>query len=397
MMKAFSVFTGMAVVTASPVGTHAPVTASPVGTHGRLQVSGNSIIGESGEPAQLRGMSMFWSQWKPQYWDADVVNWLHNDWDASVIRAAMGVDESGGYIHPDNTSFNKGLVTSVVDASLDAGVYVIIDWHSYNAEKYLEDSKAFFSEMAQKYGDYPNVIFELFNEPTVQDWSTVVKPYHEEVLAEIRKHSDNLVILGSPTWSQDVDIACADKVHDVNVAYTLHFYAGSHRQALRDKATAAMSSGCALFVTEWGTCASNGNGTLDFDEAKRWTDFMDEHHISSANWAVGDKHESCCALQPGAAASGGWTPSLDNLTWSGLYVRNYISGRSQITCDGEGWPCEAPDCSYPNDECLAQRCCGDEGYLCFAKDDTYAQCMTECGGAGQEDWSCEILTPEVVA
>merc|ERR1712224_633473 len=112
---------------------------------------------------------------------------------------------------------------------------------------YTEEAMEFFSEMAQRYGHHPNVIFELFNEPTNLDWSSDVKPYHEAVLGSIRKHSDNLVILGSPTWSQDVDVACADRVYDVNAAYTLHFYAGSHGQALRDKATAAMSDGCALF------------------------------------------------------------------------------------------------------------------------------------------------------
>lgn len=384
-MKVLSAFAGLAVVSASPVSTH-----------GRLQVSGNSIVDESGQPAQLRGMSMFWSQWMSKYWDADAVHWMQNDWGASVVRAAMGVDESEGYIHADNRTFNKDLMTTVVDASIDAGIYVIIDWHSHNAEQYPEESKAFFSEMAQKYGNYPNVMFELFNEPTTQEWSAVIKPYHEEVIAEIRKHSNNLIILGSSTWSQDVDIACADPVQDDNVAYTLHFYAGTHRQALRDKATTALSDGCALFVTEWGTCGASGNGTLDFDETKLWTDFMDEHHISSANWAVSDKHESCSALQADASVTGGWNPSIDTLTWSGLYVRNYVLGSSdQITCDGEGWPCVAPACPDPNDECLEKKCCGADGYFCFAKDDYWAQCMTECGGEGQEDWSCKILTPEV--
>jgi len=379
------------------VGLAGVFARSPVHKHGFLKVSGNTIVGESGQPAQLRGMSLFWSQWMSKYWDANAVHWMERDWGASVVRAAMGVDESEGYIYPDNTTFNKNLVTTVVDASINAGIYVIIDWHSHNAEQYGEESAAFFGEMAHKYGHYPNVIFELFNEPTTQDWSTVIKPYHEEVIAEIRKHSTNLIILGSSTWSQDVDIACADRVEDDNVAYTLHFYAGSHRQALREKAMTALSDGCALFVTEWGTCGASGNGTLDFEETKLWTDFMDEHYISSANWAVSDKHESCSALKSGAAAFGEWTPSTDaDLTWSGLYVRNYIKGSPEvITCDGEGWPCVAPACPDPNDECLAKKCCGAEGYTCYAKDDWWAQCMTACGGPGQEDWSCEVLTPVI--
>jgi endoglucanase len=341
-------------------------------------------------------MSYFWSQWMSKYWTSESVQWLEKDWGATVVRAAMGADESDGYIQ--NPELNRRLLTTVVDAAIDSGIYVIIDWHSHHAEQFTNESVAFFGEMAQTYGAKPNVIFELFNEPTTQDWSTVVKPYHEAVLQEIRKHSDNLVILGTPTWSQDVDIACSDSVDDDNVAYTLHFYAGTHRQSLRDKATAALDNGCALFVTEWGTCGATGNGTLDFDETKLWTDFMDANHLSSANWAVSDKHESCSALQADASTTGGWVPAVDSdLTYSGLYVRDYVSGRSEnIQCDGEGWPCVAPLCSDPEGECLATKCCGAEGYTCFAKDNWWAQCMRSCGGPGQEDWSCDVLAPEAL-
>lgn len=366
--------------------------------HGVLSVEGNRVVNERGEFAQLRGMSFFWSMWMDKYWNKDAVQWLADDWKVGIVRAAMGVDESGGYLNPadwlpDSKQFNKNLVETVVNASLDAGIYVIIDWHSHHAEEYLNESVAFFGEMAQRYGHHPNVLFELFNEPTTQDWTTVVKPYHEAVVSEIRKYSSNIVILGSPTWSQDVDVACADPVVGENIAYTLHFYATTHKQFLRDKAQSALNSNCALVVTEWGTCKATGNGTLDFDETQLWMDFMDANGISSTNWAVSDKYESCSALQPGASPSGGWINGLDNdLTWSGLRVRNYLNYGGPITCDGEGFPCVPPLCSDPNDECLSSRCCGDAAYACYQKDEGWAQCMQSCGGPGQEDWSCNVLT-----
>jgi len=138
----------------------------------------------------------------------------------------------------------------------------------------------------------------------------------------------------------------------------------------------------------------DGSGTLDFDETQKWLDWMDERSISSANWALSDKMESCSAFQPGAAANGKWSPSISgDLTWSGLRVRNYLSHGDAISCDGEGWPCVAPPCSDPNDECSDTRCCSDAGYTCYAKDHWWAQCMTSCGGDGQEDWSCDVLVP----
>src|SRR4051812_38066252 len=39
----------------------------PVGRHGALRVAGNRIVDASGEPLQLRGMSLFWSQWSQYY------------------------------------------------------------------------------------------------------------------------------------------------------------------------------------------------------------------------------------------------------------------------------------------------------------------------------------------
>jgi endoglucanase len=165
------------------------------------------------------------------------------------------------------------------------------------------------------------VIYETWNEPLpAHDWAAVIKPYHQAVIPHIRAHDpDNLIIAGTSSWSQDVDEAAADPLAFSNVAYTLHFYAGTHRQALRDKAQRALDLGAALMVTEWGTAESNGDGPLDQAEIQRWWDFMEANHISYANWSIADKNESTAALRPGAAANGGW--SDDMVSPSGLLVR----------------------------------------------------------------------------
>jgi len=173
-----------------------------------------------------------------------------------------------------------------------------------------------------RYGQNPNVMFETFNEPKDQDWGSVIKPYHEQLVPVIRQHSSNLIVLGTKTWSQRVDEASWNKVSGSNLAYTLHFYANTHRGDLRQKATTALNNGIALFVTEWGTCSADGNGQLDLGETQTWLNFLKQNSISDANWAIGDKSEACAALKPGASASGGW-PSA-SLTTSGNWMRNSI-------------------------------------------------------------------------
>jgi endoglucanase len=302
-----------------------PAGPTPVELHGALKVMGNRIVDKNGAPTQLRGMSFFWSQWSGSFYNASVVKTLARDWHASLVRIAMGVEKEGYLEHPAD---EKARVKTIVDAATAEGIYVIIDWHDHNANSHTQQSKAFFTEMAQTYGKQPNVIFEVFNEPdnlpAPGDTWPQVKAYAEEVIGAIRgAGSDNLVIVGTPTWSQDVDIAANDRINKFqNIAYTLHFYAASHKQSLRDKAKVALDKGLALFTTEWGTCPASGDGALDLGESQTWINFLTDNGISFANWSLFDKPEAASALVPGASPEGGWADS--ELTESGKFVKAKI-------------------------------------------------------------------------
>ncbi|RYZ90274.1 MAG: glycoside hydrolase family 5 protein, partial [Moraxellaceae bacterium] len=186
-----------------------------------ITTSGNKVL-IGGQQGSISGNSFFWSNtgWGGEkFYNAQTVAWLKNDWKSMVVRAAMGVDESGGYL---TDAYNKTRVTTVVDAAIANNMYVIIDWHSHHAEQYQAQSIAFFKEMATKYGNTNNVIYEIYNEPLQISWSGVIKPYATAVIAEIRKiDPDNLIVVGTPSWSQDVDVAANDPITGyANIAYT---------------------------------------------------------------------------------------------------------------------------------------------------------------------------------
>lgn len=307
-----------------------------VATHGALSVKGNQIVNASGKPAAFAGPSLFWSNtgWgADRYYNADVVAYVQKDWNATIIRAAIGADKNGGYAADPEGNFAKA--ERVIDAAIAQGMYVIVDWHSHNAEKDPALAVSFFEKIANKYGKTPNVIYEIYNEPLQNvDWSKQIKPYAEQVIKKIRAiDPDNLIIVGTQTWSQDVDKAAADPIKGFsNIAYTLHFYAGSHKQELRDKAQKALDSGIALMITEWGTVNANGDGGVDKKESDLWIAFAKKNNLSMCNWALNDKNEGASQLKNGTAPDGKWLDSV--LTQNGLYVKDMVRNWDTVKYTG---------------------------------------------------------------
>lgn len=300
------------------------VIAQPVKKHGQLKVIGTQLLAESGTPVALHGMSYGWHNWWPRFYNAGSVNWLYNDWNCSVVRAAMGVEPDKGYIQDPFSSTQK--VKTVVDAAIKQGIYVIIDWHSHNIQ--LKEAKIFFTQMATAYGKYPNVIYEIFNEPDKESWKEV-KEYSLELIAAIRAiDPDNIILVGSPHWDQDIHLPADDPIKGYdNLMYTMHFYAGTHKQWLRDRTDAAINKGLPVFISESAGMEASGDGPLDHIEWKKWIDWMDAKGLSWLSWSVADKNETCCVLQANAASEGKW--EMKDLKESGVltraYLRNYPS------------------------------------------------------------------------
>jgi endoglucanase len=279
------------------------INAQPVKSHGKLKVDGVRLVDEHNKPVVLRGVSFGWHTFQPRFYTAGSVKWLAEDWGATVIRAAMGVEPRNGYIENAQGSTEK--VKAVVDAAIKQGVYVIIDWHSHNIK--LKEAKEFFAEMAKTYGKTPNVIYEIFNEPDQESWADV-KVYSTEIIATIRAiDPDNIILIGNTHWDQDVNVAADDPIKGVsNVMYTLHFYAATHKQQLRDRGDYALKKGLPLFISESAGMEATGDGPLNDEEWKKWINWAEERKISWVTWSVSDKDETCSVLLPTASATGNW-------------------------------------------------------------------------------------------
>ena len=315
----------------------------PVSQYGQL-MAGKSSVGKGqiygsckgvkdGAEVAVQGMSLFWSissDVGSPFWTAEIVNGLVEKQNIQLIRAAMGVDEdwgSGNYF--TKTGYYQGLMNTVVQAAIDNDIYVIIDYHSHKASNNTDNAKSFFSYMAEKWGKYDNVIFEIFNEPLEGvAWGTI-KTYANDVVKTIRQHSDNLILVGSRSWDQYPSDAIGSEVEDSknNVAYAFHFYAGSHsKDGEGASAVKAMNAGLSVFVSEWGTVNADGGGSVS-GNSSTWLEWMNTHKLSGANWSVSNKNEGASYFNGSA-----W-----NYSESGKWVNSNIFSKlptSYTACDG---------------------------------------------------------------
>ena len=302
---------------------------------GRLHVKGTKLVDKKGHEVQLSGVSTHGLSWYPQYVNDKCFAQLHDKWGANVVRLAMYTEEYNGYCSGDakNRSDLKKLIKKGVRLAKKHKMYVIVDWHILsdgNPNSHKKEAKAFFREMSREFKGYNNVIYEICNEPNNGTSWKEIKSYARSVISTIRKNDKKAVIVvGTPTWSQDVDQAAADPIKGDNIMYALHFYAATHKTDLRNKMTAAINKGLPVFVTEYGICDASGNGVIDKKEADRWIQTMDEYGVSYIAWNLSNKQESSSIIKSSCPKVSGFKKS--ELSDEGRWLYHLLRKKAGLT------------------------------------------------------------------
>lgn len=311
---------------------------TPVSAHGQLSVKGADIVDQKGNKFQLLGMSTHGIGWFPDIISKSSFKTLRDDWGCNAIRLAMYIEEIYGgsescYL-ADKTR-NKNLIINGIEHCLELDMYVIVDWHVLNPGNpttHTADAKAFFGEIAKNYGNKPNIIYELCNEPNGNSvtWANQIKPYCEEVIKEIRKYDpDAIIVCGTGTWSQDIDKVIGNTVSDKNTVYALHFYADTHRDDLRQRLQSCYNKGLPVLVTEFGTCDASGNNKYNSSETQKWFDLMDKLNVGYFNWSLSNKSETASVFTSGTKLSD-IKAGTSQLTESGKLIRAQLRKRAGL-------------------------------------------------------------------
>ena len=314
---------------------------TPVGRHGKLSVqkvdgyAAPIMVDQNGVPTQLRGASTHGMHWFPQYVNQNAFQTLRDDWGINMVRLVCYPRDGGsvGYLTGGDSTKQQldTLIQNGVDYATKLGMYALVDWHvhAYNPNEYLKEAKIFFTKYATMYKDHDNVLYEICNEPTGTNWYSGngkdLYTYCSEVIKTIRAiDPDAIIICGTNTWSQDVDQVAAKPMKALgyeNIMYTFHFYSASHKENLMKKVRLATKDGTPIFVTEFGICSADGNGSYDAENADRWIALLDELNISFACWSYSNCNEKSAYFKSSCSNAGGdWT--ADDLTTTGKWLIN---------------------------------------------------------------------------
>lgn len=305
-------------------------TAFTPSSAGALQVKGAQLCDSKGKPVQLRGVSTHGLAWYPQYVNQEFFTELRQDWNANVVRLALYTAESGGYCTDGDQEQLFDLIEAGVTYATEADLYVIVDWHilsDNNPLTHQDEAADFFSRLSAQLGDQDNVLYEICNEPNGGTTWEDIAAYAQDIIPIIRANDpDAIIIVGTPTWSQEIDKAQVAPLEFDNIMYTLHFYAATHKDDLRQRLKTAVEDGLPVFVTEFGICDASGNGQIDYDSANAWIQLMNSLDVSYICWNLSNKNETSALFKPDCRKTSDFETT--DLSEEGLWLWDILHNES---------------------------------------------------------------------
>lgn len=346
-------------------GSGASVAAPPASSGSlSIRVLGSHFVGANGAVVQLRGVnysgfeSVAIQGWDPadpsgaQAGQAGGPKWSAiQAWKANIVRIPLNeaswlgytCTDTGGEVHnPDPGGNYKASVQTQVDQATAAGLYVILDLHwaaPGNACPMLQTqmadndhSIAFWTSIAGVFKGYPNVLFELFNEPflnfdfTGDPWAYMMKgtggsfsgypatgntsvfqdvkqpwaiaSYQAMINAVRATGATNVVLVGAVSYTQDLSGWLANRPSDPlnQMAATWHPYPtfgttwGTAAYAQPNYAPGVftdvqniLAAGIPVIATETGD--QDSSGTVGAPLVSNVTQWADQNGVSVIGWA----------------------------------------------------------------------------------------------------------------
>jgi len=235
----------------------APMAGAQVSSLPRLQVSGNLLVTSDQTPITLRGVSLCSLEWHKPLILIDSVTNPVTGWGGNVLRLPIQPRE---WRRIGGEAYLKNYLDPAVRKCRTKGIYCILDWHQiapWQDEKTQKDLENFWAVVAPRYAHDPNILYEVFNEPTkpghktTENW-LIWRDTVQKWVDQIQKVAPQTpLLIGSPHWSQMTKFSAQYPLRGDNLLYVMHLYPN-----LGDKDWDVLFGNAAksvpVFISEWG-------------------------------------------------------------------------------------------------------------------------------------------------
>lgn len=296
--------------------------------NGPYTVRGNTVLDASGKPYLFHGIgrdSLEYSCWGDGHLDAQELAYMGQGtgkyavhyWGANTVRLPLseGIWLYGQSSQGCSAAQYQALVKHTVDALTALKLNVILDlqWSDAGGQSMQAgsswaapdaDSVTFWQQLATIYKSYPNVLFELFNEPHPSTWacwlsgcSVTDTSYSPDcnctetltfnsvgmqalVNAVRGTGASNLVIVAGMDWGFNLSQIPTYKITGSNILYDTHPYPYAEKMPNSwDAAFGKLSATYPIISAESGQYDC-GTGFMS-----QLLAYFDAHHISWVAWA----------------------------------------------------------------------------------------------------------------
>ncbi len=258
-----------------------------------------------------------------------------------VGPAAPG--EAGAGMELSASDYVTQVLRPAVDYVTSKNLYAIVDYHQIDnvtTGTSSADAVTFWTQIAPVFASYPNVIYEAFNEPIDNKanagvtpagaWTSAFTTAAQSWITTIRAGApNNVIIVGSPTWSQYPDGALSAGLTGGNLIFTAHIYPGNWPGSMNgfQNRVANAAMGEPVAITEWGyeigtASASNNLLTPNDTWAQNLETFVQSGGESWTAW-VADPAWGPPMFKRTAGASVNAFNGMDDF---GTFVQTWLAG-----------------------------------------------------------------------
>ena len=283
---------------------------------GKVTKSGNFLVDKNGEKFNITGIGTHFLSHEFDYlytYDAlKTLKYLGVNCLRLTSYVYMGQYPQYSYTGNEGVADEiKEIIDTIIPIATQLGLYIIIDWHdlkgSYSETRTIDEyytpmQNAFFEYFSDKYKEYDNVFYEIFNEPFGQNVTKIVERI-SSIRDIIQGNKADAIMISGITGSVSNFWNALQTANISDVFMSQHFYWGDteNPQNVINNLETYVWDKFPMFNTEWGNAHSSGEVPSNDRYSQAYMNTLTANYIPHCVWkyftvGVNTGANFCCVL-----------------------------------------------------------------------------------------------------